>query len=186
MDGKVLLAMLRCRYGLAIEVDDFTRKAGHERPPGSTVACQTPQVESLCRAQSLGGLNEALNPCDVVLAPANSSVGVFLAGLASEPEVSCLNNLKEMRFRTRDAGKPTPADDHTQNMSIPRPREREVWRYNLSLTSSKHSRTCCERYRQACWFLVWLMPSLNEVSVMMGTACAIASARPAVPLAVVE
>ena len=78
VEGKiqVLQAVLLRRYGLAIEVDDFTRKVGQESRQGLTVACRT-QVESLCRAQSLGGLNEALDPCDVVLAPANRSVGVL-------------------------------------------------------------------------------------------------------------
>ena len=103
------------------------------------------------------------------------------ATMASGPEVSSLNNLKDMRFRTRDAGKPTPADDHNQNMPTPRPREREAWHYNLSLTSSKHSRSCRARYRQALSrFGLAHVPSPNEVSVMMGTACAIASARPVV------
>ncbi|CAE7370181.1 unnamed protein product [Symbiodinium pilosum] len=53
------------KYGLAIELDDFTRK-----------------VDSLCRAQ-LGG-SEDLDPCAVV---------------------SCMNNVKELRFRTRDGKK---------------------------------------------------------------------------------
>eukprot|EP00439_Symbiodinium_sp_Y106_P070072 s2529_g12.t1 len=98
--GNVVQEQLQMKYGLAIEVDDFTRK-----------------VESLCRAQSLGGLNEALNPCDVV---------------------SCLNNLKEMRFRTRDGKR------------------------SLALQLEPH-------------VLETFEDLLREVSVMMGTACAIAS-----------
>ncbi|CAE7209695.1 unnamed protein product [Symbiodinium natans] len=60
--GNVVQDQLQMKYGLAIELDDFTRK-----------------VESLCRAQ-LGSV-EDLDSCSVA---------------------TCVNNLKEMRFRTRD------------------------------------------------------------------------------------
>ncbi|CAE7946116.1 unnamed protein product [Symbiodinium sp. KB8] len=98
--SNVVQEQLQMKYGLAIEVDDFTRK-----------------VESLCRAQSLGGLNEALDPCDVV---------------------SSLNNLKDMRFRTRDGKR------------------------SLALQLEPH---VLETFEELS----------SEVSVMMGTACAIAS-----------